>query len=135
MSDSYQRRKIVHATAVRLFRENVGCSDGGCVFGHPGGMHTNGGCQHLKTRDHHEQSRTIQMLAAIARELADGSKDAVTKAYDPRLIELLEDARGYIVDVAEWAEEEIRDNVQGDGRDLVQRLDSWIAEMKSKETR
>jgi hypothetical protein len=21
-----------------------GCSDGGCVFGHPGGMHTNGGC-------------------------------------------------------------------------------------------
>lgn len=21
-----------------------GCTDGGCVFGHPGGMHTNGGC-------------------------------------------------------------------------------------------
>ncbi len=24
--------------------EYYGCSDGGCVFGHPGGMHTNGGC-------------------------------------------------------------------------------------------
>lgn len=25
----------------------VGCTDGGCVFGHPGGMHTNGGCHCL----------------------------------------------------------------------------------------
>ena len=24
--------------------EYLGCSDGGCIFGHPGGMHTNGGC-------------------------------------------------------------------------------------------
>ena len=23
----------------------ITCSDGGCVFGHPGGMHTNGGCK------------------------------------------------------------------------------------------
>lgn len=23
----------------------VGCTDGGCLFGHPGGMHTNGGCE------------------------------------------------------------------------------------------
>ena len=21
-----------------------GCTDGGCMYGHPGGMHTNGGC-------------------------------------------------------------------------------------------
>lgn len=26
-----------------------GCSDHGCVFGHPGGMGTNGGCRCLKT--------------------------------------------------------------------------------------
>lgn len=26
---------------------DYGCSDGGCVFGHPGGMHTNGGCHCL----------------------------------------------------------------------------------------
>lgn len=25
----------------------VGCTDGGCVFGHPGGMYTNGGCKCL----------------------------------------------------------------------------------------
>ncbi len=24
-----------------------GCGDGGCVMGHPGGMHTNGGCNCL----------------------------------------------------------------------------------------
>ena len=24
--------------------EYLGCSDGGCIFGHPGGLHTNGGC-------------------------------------------------------------------------------------------
>lgn len=27
--------------------EYYGCSDGGCVFGHPGGQHTNGGCHCL----------------------------------------------------------------------------------------
>jgi hypothetical protein len=27
--------------------ENLACSDGGCIFGHPGGMHTNGGCKCL----------------------------------------------------------------------------------------
>lgn len=25
----------------------ISCGDGGCVFGHPGGMHTNGGCKCL----------------------------------------------------------------------------------------
>lgn len=25
-----------------------GCTDGGCIFGHPGGMHTNGGCACVK---------------------------------------------------------------------------------------
>lgn len=24
------------------------CSDGNCIFGRPKGMHTNGGCMHLK---------------------------------------------------------------------------------------
>ena len=27
-----------------------GCSDGGCVFGHPGGMHTNGGCHCIRLK-------------------------------------------------------------------------------------
>lgn len=63
--------QVVHRVAVELFGDDVGCTDGGCVFGHPGGMHTNGGCEHLKTRDYNEQRRTIQMLAAIARKLAE----------------------------------------------------------------
>lgn len=63
-------RQKVFVTAQELFGD-VACSDGGCVFGHPGGMRTNGGCQHLKTRDHNEQRRTIQMLARIALKLAE----------------------------------------------------------------
>lgn len=29
--------------------EVKGCTDGGCIFGHPGGMHTNGGCRCLRS--------------------------------------------------------------------------------------
>lgn len=40
----------------------VGCHDGGCVFGHPGGMHTNGGCRCLSEKYHqdYEKQRTIR---------------------------------------------------------------------------
>lgn len=62
--------KRVYAIAVELFGDDIGCSDGGCVFGHPGGMHTNGGCQHLKTRDPSELRRTVQMLSRVALHLA-----------------------------------------------------------------
>jgi len=30
------------------FMESFRCTDGHCIFGHPGGMHTNGGCQSIK---------------------------------------------------------------------------------------
>lgn len=32
---------------LRRSKDYVGCSNGTCVFGHPGGMHTNGGCHCL----------------------------------------------------------------------------------------
>lgn len=32
---------------MRPIPDYPGCSDGGCVFGHPGGAHTNGGCHCL----------------------------------------------------------------------------------------
>ncbi len=31
--------------------ERIGCGDGGCVFGRPRGMHTNGGCRCLDKHD------------------------------------------------------------------------------------
>jgi len=70
MSDA---KKTIRAVAVELFGEGIGCSDGGCVFGHPSGMHTNGGCGHLKTRDPHELRLTVRRLADIARKLAEGT--------------------------------------------------------------
>ncbi len=30
---------------MKIKKDYHGCSDGNCVFGHPGGMHTNGGCK------------------------------------------------------------------------------------------
>lgn len=65
----------VRATAVRLFGEDVGCHDGSCVFGHTGGMQTNGGCQCL------DQARAggrdavllVRRLAQLADALAEGT--------------------------------------------------------------
>lgn len=71
MSDASKR---VRATAVRLFGGAVGCSDGGCVFGHAGGMHTNAGCRCMVGTVYQVRSR-IAALSRIAHELA---REAVT---------------------------------------------------------
>lgn len=68
-SDVYAAKKRIHDAAMELFGEGS-CLDGGCVFGHPGGMQTNGGCQHIKERERFELRRTVQKLAAVARRLA-----------------------------------------------------------------
>jgi len=48
----------------------VGCSDGGCVFGHPGGMHTNGGCRCLKEiRPFAERIRIERNIRALMDEV------------------------------------------------------------------
>lgn len=62
----------VRATTTRIFGATVGCSDAFCVFGHPGGMATNGGCQCLKNAvaGGRDATRTVHMLAAVARALA-----------------------------------------------------------------
>lgn len=69
-------KQRIHALSVEMFGEGS-CLDGGCIFGHPGGMQTNGGCQHTKERDHNVLRRMMQRLAAISRRLATdlGCKD------------------------------------------------------------
>lgn len=67
--------KRVRAIAVHLFGPDVGCSDGSCVFGHPGGMCTNGGCHCLMNSPFETRNRGM-MLSRIAHALADqGSND------------------------------------------------------------
>jgi hypothetical protein len=48
-----------------VFGVQLSCSDGGCVFGHPGGMHTNFGCQHLKI----DRVTTVLRLRYLAAAL------------------------------------------------------------------
>jgi hypothetical protein len=63
----------VRETAHRLFGDDVGCGDGGCVFGHLGGQHTNGGCRCISTHrdDAHATARVAMRFARIARALAE----------------------------------------------------------------
>ena len=64
-------RILLRLKAVRLFGDGIGCTDGGCVFGHAGGMHTNGGCACIKS----SAFVVAQRLAQLALELAkDASK-------------------------------------------------------------
>lgn len=64
-------------TAAQIIRQiverrhpNMGCMDGSCIFGHPGGMQTNGGCQCMKERDYPMPQRNIMVLRDVAMVLA-----------------------------------------------------------------
>ena len=50
-----------------------GCTDGGCIFGHPGGMHTNGGCHCLRdvrpTTQRLRLMRNVHLLVKEVRQL------------------------------------------------------------------
>jgi hypothetical protein len=67
-----EAKRRVREVAVRLFGPEVGCGDGGCIFGHHGGMHTNGGCCCVSTHraDVHDVGSVARMLSMIAHELA-----------------------------------------------------------------
>jgi len=57
--------------------EIQGCTDGGCIFGHPGGMHTNGGCRCLReirpAGERLRLTRNIRALRAEIKRLRDTS--------------------------------------------------------------
>jgi len=59
------------------------CSDGACIFGHDGGMRTNGGCQGLKARDVAELRRSLTALRSIALDLAARVINAQQPASSP----------------------------------------------------
>lgn len=47
-----------------------GCTDGGCIFGHPGGMHTNGGCHCLSDiRPTEERLRIARNVHLLVKEI------------------------------------------------------------------
>lgn len=44
-----------------------GCSDGGCIFGHIGGMHTNGGCRCAHNIRRQPNFETVKDLTILIR--------------------------------------------------------------------
>lgn len=65
----HEANKLFRKTANKLYPQ-AGCGDGGCIFGHPGGQHTNGGCRCLGWNDASEARIVARQLALIGRELA-----------------------------------------------------------------
>jgi hypothetical protein len=51
------------------------CGDHGCIWGHGGGLGTNGGCRHDKM-DRHELRREVRQLAATLREVLEQDEPA-----------------------------------------------------------
>ena len=61
-------KQITRQVAERLY-PGAGCSDHGCVYGHSGGMGTNGGCACIKEEVVKIRGHLLR-LSAIARTLA-----------------------------------------------------------------
>ncbi len=57
----------------RLARKQTGCTDGGCVFGHPGGMHTNGGCKCVPRGGHVHPDEARAVRDKVKALVADRS--------------------------------------------------------------
>lgn len=66
--------QIVRQVTNRLFPEE-GCTDGGCIFGHPGGMHTNGGCMCIQERNPVQLKMMLLRISQVARTLAAVAED------------------------------------------------------------
>jgi hypothetical protein len=58
------------AQALELLNEKR-CSDHGCMFGHAGGMGTNGGCRHDKMTKHELRREFRPLIKALRAALAD----------------------------------------------------------------
>jgi hypothetical protein len=69
MTTSETGKQLVRRAAVEMFGESIGCSDSGCVFGHPGGMHTNGGCRCART----DPKVSLQKLRYISLYIAESA--------------------------------------------------------------
>lgn len=67
-------RQLIRRVVTRL-HPGAGCSDGSCVFGSPGGMHTNGGCECLKERNPMQLKRNLMIMADVAWVLAAVKED------------------------------------------------------------
>jgi hypothetical protein len=74
MEEMKTASQLVRQVTNRLF-PSLGCSDGGCVFGDTGGMHTNGGCECLQERSPVQLRRQLMALSQVARTLAAVNSD------------------------------------------------------------
>ncbi len=63
---------------MKITKGQHGCSDGGCVFGHPGGMHTNSGCKCIPTTFGAYERTQLRITILSLRNERDNLIDALS---------------------------------------------------------
>jgi hypothetical protein len=63
---------------IRKLLEEFRCSNGGCVMGHPDGMHTNSGC-HVDKMSQIESRRELRLFVTYLREILKGHTSEAIK--------------------------------------------------------
>jgi hypothetical protein len=66
-------RKGKRLLAIEMSGKEIGCSNGGCIFGHLGGMHTNGACH--CSEDQEGMERYVNFLDALGPYFNDSFKN------------------------------------------------------------
>lgn len=77
-----------------------GCTDGGCIFGHPGGMHTNGGCACMRElRPFAFRRRMVQNIQLYRREILRLKQEANWKQHAEQLEEEIKELNKRLADL------------------------------------
>jgi len=59
------------ALITKMRERGYGCSDGGCIFGHPGGLHTNGGCNCARSMPPNKLAAAVRKEPKTGRWFAE----------------------------------------------------------------
>ncbi len=76
----------------------IHCTDGGCVFGHPGGMHTNGGCKCLPQRNRVTFEERRELDRKVRGMRAELERTKAELAESQKQVDRLNHKRGLTID-------------------------------------
>lgn len=74
MKHPAEPRPTLRSVAKQILGHDVGCCDGSCIWGPPGGMQTNGGCQCV------DKGQSIQEVRVQLRRLSLVAKEMIRRA-------------------------------------------------------
>ena len=101
--DSAMARARPRAEGGMSMSDVRGCGDHNCIFGHPGGMGTNGGCRCLDLRRDLRRNPD-RRIGAMKNILVLRAENLALRAENERLLQLLRESRTHLMqgDHSEW---------------------------------